>query len=139
MDYVAEFESVKRVIDRCYERVNRSAGGSPSGAVTDVWQLFAEKGLELTRQGGRVGWVLPSAFHANQGATGIRELYLTKAALECCFSFENKRKLFDIHSSFKFANVVARREPTGSKEIGTAFYLHDEDWLYDGEKAGANA
>jgi hypothetical protein len=138
LDYVGEFGSMKRVVDRCYEHVNRSAGGGPSGAVTDVWQLFAEKGLNLARYGGRIGWVLPSAFHANQSATGIRELYLTKAALECCYSFENRRRLFDILSSFKFANVIAQREQKGTNEVEAAFYLHDDDWLY-GERSGREA
>src|SRR5262249_61392733 len=40
------------------------------------------------------------------GATGVRQLYLTKMALLHCYSFENRRKLFEIHRSFKFANVV---------------------------------
>ena len=128
--YVADFAAMKRLIDRCYCRVNRSAGGAPSGAVTDIWQVFAERGLRLLRPGGRVGWVLPSAFHANQGATGIRELYLTEAQLECCYSFENRRKLFEIEGRFKFANVVARRESAGTKEFSAAFYLHDDEWLH---------
>lgn len=121
---------MKRFIDRCYERVNRSAEGSPSGAVTDLWQVFAERGIRLLRSDGRVGWVLPSAFHANQSATGIRELYLTEAALECCYSFENRRKLFEIDSRFKYANVVARRDRAGTKELLAAFYLHDDEWLH---------
>jgi hypothetical protein len=129
-EYVADFEAMKRLIDRCYAHVNRSAGGSPSGAVTDVWQVFAERGIRLLRHGGRVGWVLPSAFHANQSATGIRELYLKEACLECCYSFENRRKLFEIDSRFKFANVVARREWGGTAEFSAAFYLHDDEWLH---------
>jgi hypothetical protein len=129
-EYVAGFEQMKGLIDRMYQRVNKSAGGSPSGAVTDLWQVFAERGIRLLRQKGRVGWVLPSAFHANQSATGIREMYLTEAALECCYSFENRRQLFEIHRSFKFANLVARRDASGTREFPAAFYLHDDDWLH---------
>jgi hypothetical protein len=134
-EYVAGFEELKGLIDRLYQRVNKSAGGSPSGAMTDLWQVFAERGIRLLRQAGRVGWVLPSAFHANQSATGIRELYLTENALERCYSFENRRKLFDIHRSFKFANVVARRDGAGAKEFSAAFYLHDDEWLHGEQKA----
>ena len=73
--------------------------------------------------------MVPSAFHANEGATGIRWLYLDKMALRCCYSFENRRALFEIHRSFKFALVVARAGgPT--TEFSCAFYLHDDEWLF---------
>jgi hypothetical protein len=128
--YVREFESAKFLFDRTYRHVGLQAQGRSSGAVTDLWQVFAERGMTLLRDRGLVGWVLPSAFHANQSATGIRELYLKQGALRCCYSFENKRKLFDIHASFKFATVVAQRDLRGTTEFPCAFYLHDIDWLF---------
>jgi hypothetical protein len=49
--------------------------------------------------------------------------------LRKCYSFENRRKLFEIHSSFKFATVVAEAgEPT--HEFSCAFYLHNDEWLF---------
>lgn len=134
-EYVAEFERMKRLVDRSYKAVNRTAGDAPSGAILDCWQPFAERGLALLAERGGVGFVLPSAFHANQSATGIRHLYLTRARLKYCFSFENRNKLFEIHSSFKFAPIVAERSDAGTDEIACAFYLHDLDWLF-GEREG---
>lgn len=131
--YVGGIERAKTLVARCYRRVNRQAGGAPSGAVTDTWQIFAERAVQVSRQGGMIGVVLPSAFHANQSATGIRELYLDEAALRCCYSFENRFKLFEIDSRFKFATVIAQRlkpgEESGDREFDCAFYLHDLDWL----------
>ena len=76
-----------------------------------------------------LGSCLPSAFHANEGATRVRRLYLERMALRWCYSFQNRRKLFDIHRSFKFALVVASRTgPTVS--FPCAFYLHDDEWLF---------
>lgn len=75
--------------------------------------------------------MLPSGFHANESATGIRELYLNQAALQCCYSFENRRKLFEIDIRQKFAAVVARRDARGTAEFRCAFYLHDLEWLFD--------
>ena len=50
-------------------------------------------------------------------------------ALLFCYSFENRRKLFEIHSSFKFATLVARAgHPTD--HFSCAFYLHDDEWLF---------
>lgn len=130
-EYVGGFEAAKRLITRVYKNVNRREGGRPSGAVTDIWQAFAERGLLLLQKGGAVGWVLPSAFHANQSATGIRNLYLSGAELQCCYSFENRKKIFNIHSSFKFSPIVARRSTQGTGEFPCAFYLHDMDWLFE--------
>lgn len=74
--------------------------------------------------------VLPSAFHSNQSAAGIRELFLQKMRLKACFSFENVKKLFEIHASFKFALVAAVKDDTGTDEFSCAFYLHDLEWLF---------
>jgi Eco57I restriction-modification methylase len=124
--YAASFDRAKSLLGRVYRQV----GGRPSGAVLDIWQGFAERGARLLQQSGGVGWVLPSAFHANQSATGIRQLYLDEMALRCCYSFENRKKLFDIDSRFKFAVIVAENEPGGTEEFDCAFYLHDLDWLF---------
>jgi len=132
--YEVSFEQAKRCIDRVYSWINREAQGKPSGAVMDLWQAFAERGLANLRDGGRVGWMIPSSFHANQSATGIRELYLEHNALLCCFSFENSKKLFDIHSSYKFATVVAKRGAT-TEDFPVGFYLHDMGWLFEDRSA----
>ena len=62
-----------------------------------------------------------SAFHANEGTTGIRRLYLDNG-LATCLSFENRRGIFDIDSRFKFALVVARR-PGPANGLRCGFYL----------------
>jgi hypothetical protein len=127
--YTAGFEQRKRLLARLYEHINRQAGGQPSGAVIDLWQPFAERALtRWTAPDGRVGLVLPSAFHANQSATGLRALYLKENQLDTCFSFENANKLFEIDSRFKFAVVAARHGHAG-QPIRCAFYLHDLEWL----------
>ncbi|MFY0576330.1 Eco57I restriction-modification methylase domain-containing protein [Cystobacter fuscus] len=130
-NYMRQFSQAKQTIGKCYSHVNRETGGRPSGASMDIWQVFAERGLQLLRHGGRVGFILPSAFHANQSATGIRELYLHQASLQCCYSFENRNKLFEIDSRFKFAAIVAQRNDDGTTEFPCAFYLHDLQWLFE--------
>jgi hypothetical protein len=68
-----------------------------------------ERNTQLLKPLGLTGVVVPSAFHANEGATGIRQLYLENMKLKCCYSFENRRKIFEIHLSFKFATVIAQK------------------------------
>ena len=89
-----------------------------------------ERNAQLLAQGRRTGVVVPSAFHANEGATGIRQLYLKNLALQCCYSFENRRKLFEIDSRFKFACVVAVRTGQPTQQFLCAFYIHDDEWLF---------
>lgn len=131
--YVAGFAGLKSLVGRAFMHVGKEAGGRPSGAVVDLWQVFAERMLALCRRDGRVGILVPSAFHANQSATGIRELYLMGAALKCCFSFENVRKLFEIDSRMKFAAVVAEKSDKPTNNFECAFYLKDLDWLTNEE------
>ena len=77
--------------------------------------------------------VFPSSMHANDSAAGIRRLYIEQNCLESCFSFENRRKLFEIDSRVKYATVVVQVGfPTVS--IRCAFYLHDDAWLFEEDK-----
>ena len=103
--------------------------GKKTGGDPDSAKLFLERSAQLLRQQGYVGLVVPSAFHANEGATGIRQLYMERMTLKCCFSFENRRQLFEIHRSFKFAVLVARKG-TPTEQVSCAFYLHDDEWLF---------
>ncbi len=95
----------------------------------DVFRLFAERILSILKKQCRCGLVMPSAFHTNEGVTGIRQLYLLKNELNKCFSFENKQKLFDIDSRFKF-DVVVVTKSNKTKSFICGFYLHDDRVLF---------
>lgn len=128
--YVESFEALKRGIDVVYEYQKVFIDGDLCGRQLDAFRVFMERNAQLLAPDALTGVVVPSAFHANEGATGVRRLYLEKMALQCCYSFENKRKLFEIHSSFKFAVIVARKGQT-TTEFPCAFYLHDDEWLFN--------
>jgi hypothetical protein len=104
--------------------------GKTTGGDPDLAKLFLERFYQLVGDRCLVGVVVPSAFHANEGATGLRQLYLEKMALKKCYSFENKRKLFDIDSRFKFALIIAEKDKNGTNNFLCKFYLHDDDWLF---------
>jgi len=129
-EYVAGFERQDRISAALFTVHKAEVAGGLAGRGTyDAYMLFAERGLALLRQGGRFGEVLPSAVHANEGATGVRRLLVERNRLEACFSFENRKELFEIHRSFKFAAVVAERDERGTDRVSCAFYLHDLEWL----------
>ena len=123
-DYQAEFARRQRLVERLYQHQRYGAHGSVMGGKLDLYRLFAERMLQLLGKDGAIGMVVPSAFHANEGATGIRKLYLQQTRMEQCLSFENRKSLFDIHARFKFALVVARG-PGPTQTVRCGFYLTD--------------
>lgn len=126
----ADFERQKLVNDRLYQFQKVFIDDDLAGRQLDAFRVFMERSQESLRPRGFTGFVVPSAFHANAGATGVRQLYLEKMRLQFCFSFENSKRLFDIHASFKFALVVAANDPAGTREFDCAFYRHDLEWLF---------
>ena len=122
--YQDNFERQHRVVNRLYAHQKVAVSGQPTGGKLDMFRIFAERTLELTGPEGAIGMLVPSSFHANEGATGIRRLYLHETDLRACLSFENRRKLFDINLRQKFALVVARR-PGPTLKFRCGFYLDD--------------
>src|SRR5208282_4644229 len=89
--YRVGIERMKRIAVRLYRHQRVRAGGDTTAGNLDLFRLFAERNIDLAAADGAVGVLMPSAFHANQGATGVRRLYLQEAALRWCLSFENRR------------------------------------------------
>lgn len=131
------FEQQKRANDRLYEFQKVTIDGDLAGRQLDQFRVFMERSAQLAGPEGFVGLVVPSAFHANAGAAGVRQVYLNRMAIKACYSFENKKQLFDIHRSFKFAVVVAQRSADGTKEFPCGFYLHDLEWLFSETRSPA--
>jgi len=128
-EYIGSFREQEEVLDNLYEWQVAIINGEKTIGKQDVYRVFMERNSQIAVTDGVVGLVVPSAFHANEGATGIRRLYLEKMALLECYSFENRKKLFEIDSRFKFAPIIAQkgRLTTG---VRCAFYLHDDEWLF---------
>lgn len=127
--YIEGFRADERIFDQLYKYQVVLIDGKRTIGKQDAFRAFMERNAQLLSPDGVTGVVVPSAFHANEGATGVRRLYLEEMNLRCCYSFENRNKLFEIDSRFKFAVIVASRQgPT--KEFRCAFYLHDDAWLF---------
>jgi hypothetical protein len=126
--YKSGFDQQKAIAKRLFRAQSTTLDGDVTGGNLDTYRLFAERAVQLCRPDGAIGLLLPSAFHANEGSSAIRRLYLDQTRWLACLSFENRRKMFDIDSRFKFALVVARRPgPTTTIECG--FYLESLDDL----------
>ncbi|HNS40183.1 MAG TPA: hypothetical protein PKJ56_08030, partial [Promineifilum sp.] len=127
--YVGEFRDFENILGIFYKYQVVQVNGEKTIGKQDSFRVFMERNAQLMTQGAYAGVVVPSAFHANEGATGIRRLYMEEMKLTHCYSFENRRKLFEIDSRFKFAAVVVRAGAI-TDTFSCAFYLHDDEWLF---------
>ncbi|MFZ2055027.1 MAG: hypothetical protein WAU81_12640, partial [Candidatus Aminicenantales bacterium] len=84
---------------------------------------------KLVAPDGRVGFVVPSAIYNNEGCTGLRRLLLEEAHVERFYGFENRKKIFPIHSSYKFVSLVFRKTKPEGAAFDAAFMRHDLEEL----------
>lgn len=103
-----------------WEVNGRTTGGDP-----DAFKFFVERAWQLVREGGRVGFVVPSAIYNNEGCTGLRHMLLEHATVERFYAFENRRKVFPIDSRYKFVNLVFRKGKPEGDGFPAAFMRHD--------------
>ncbi|RPH60691.1 MAG: hypothetical protein EHM89_08490, partial [Acidobacteria bacterium] len=98
----------------------------------NLYQVFLERAMQLTRRGGRLGIVLPSGVMTDQGSSRIRRLLLNRCQTDSLIVFENRDRIFPIHRSVKFVLVTStiggetsdmscrmgERDPTALEAIG---------------------
>lgn len=73
------------------------------------FQLFVERALHLTRPGGRIGLLVPSGLLADEGTDALRRALVLANGLESITVYDNRRGLFPIHRSMRFAALTIRR------------------------------
>ena len=66
------------------------------------YQLFLERALQLTRQGGRIGLLLPSGVSTDHGSASLRRHLLDRTTIDTWIGFDNRRRIFPIHRSARF-------------------------------------
>ncbi len=101
----------------------------------NLYKLFLEAAHALARDGGRIGFLVPSGLYSDNGTGALRRLFLDHCRWEWLFGIENRQKIFPIDSRSKFNPVIV--EKGGSTEaIQTAFMRRS---LADWERAEAVA
>lgn len=128
--YVSSYAEQGRAHDALYEWQEVVVGDVVAGrGNSDLYMIFIERSAQCLRSDGVMAVLVPSGFHGNEGAAGVRQLCMKQMQLLYCYSFENRRKFFEIDSRFKFALVSAARR--ASKDaFNCVFYLHDDEWLF---------
>jgi hypothetical protein len=93
-----------------------------------TYRLFLEQCLFLLKSGGRLGQIVPSAIYSDAWSAPLRKHMLLENQWEWLFGFENRNKVFDIDSRFKFCPVVVQKGGT-TVEVQTAFMRRElDDW-----------
>ncbi len=94
----------------------------------NLYKLFLEQTHALLREGGRLGFVVPSGLYSDQGTGALRELFLERCAWEWLFGFENRLGMFPIHRSYKFNPVIVQKGGA-TAHLRTVFMRRDlTDW-----------
>lgn len=100
----------------------------------DVSKYFIDRALRLIAEGGAVGLVVPSVIYNGDGCVGIRRFLLEGGRIERFYAFENRKKIFPIHSSYKFVSLVFRKGAPADS-FDAAFMRHDlEELEQDGPR-----
>ena len=105
-----------------------------SGGHQDAFKYFVERAHQILRKDGRCGYLVPSAIYNNEGCTGLRHLLFEWSRVESLFCFENRQKIFPIHSCYKFVCLVYKKESELLKdqEFSAAFMRHEVKELEGG-------
>ncbi len=94
----------------------------------NLYKLFLEQTHALLKEGGRLGFLVPSGLYSDQGTGALRDLFLERCAWEWLFGFENRAKLFPIDSRFKFNPVIVQKGGI-TASLRTVFMRRDlTDW-----------
>ncbi|MFL6254509.1 MAG: Eco57I restriction-modification methylase domain-containing protein, partial [Pyrinomonadaceae bacterium] len=92
-----------------YKAQRIEVNGRSTGGDADLYKYFMERTFQLLSPSGRIGLIVPAAFHRSEGAAGIRHLYWDNGTFEQFLEFENRKRLFPIHPMFKFLLMAYQR------------------------------
>ncbi|GHO86393.1 Eco57I restriction-modification methylase domain-containing protein [Dictyobacter formicarum] len=73
------------------------------------YKLFLELAHYLLQPRGQLGMLVPAAIYTDQGAVALRRLFLEQCQWRLLFGFVNRRRIFAIHSSFKFVIMLLEK------------------------------
>jgi hypothetical protein len=109
--YAAQMKSYASLLQdiNVYKAQRIEVNGRSTGGDADLYKYFMERAFQLLSPSGRIGLIVPAAFHRSEGATGVRHLYWENGTFEQFLEFENRKRLFPIHSMFKFLLMAYQR------------------------------
>ncbi|GCE23336.1 Eco57I restriction-modification methylase domain-containing protein [Dictyobacter kobayashii] len=96
------------------------------------YKLFLELAHFLLKRHGQLGVLVPAAIYTDQGTVALRRLFLEQCDWRLLFGFINRRHIFAIHRSFKFA-VLVLEKGSRTEQLELAFNQEKLSALEDGQ------
>ena len=90
-----------------------------TGGHLNLYQLFIERALQITRPGGRIGLVVPWGLMADEGSAPLRARQLDGASIDTLVRFDNSAAIFQAHRSLRFA-AMTLTPGTSTAAVGLA-------------------
>jgi hypothetical protein len=125
------FEKAKRDSE-CVSHFLRNSDRFPLTGRGDVntYTVFSELARNMIRTRGKAGIIVPSGIATDKTTSEFFGNLVSDNRLSSLYDFENKNKLFPIHSSFKFC-LLTMSGKDGASQSNLAFFTHDTDELND--------
>ena len=129
----SDFDATKLHADRLGQLI-RASGHYPllGGGDINLYSLFVERAMRLTKPDGIVGLLTPSGIYADKTAARFFKSVSTSGRVGGLFDFENRRlgtdlpPFFpDVDSRFKFCALIFGGEERRFPQTDCAFFLHD--------------
>lgn len=95
----------------------------------ELSSLFAEICTDFTKESW--GLVIPTSIAFGDSTKFFFEKLVTENRLISLFDFENREKLFEIDSRYKFCLLTAGKQQTAPRKVSGGFYLTRLDHLLD--------
>ena len=127
LEYLSRFPHVSAWFRAAPQFKHQSAivNGKKTGSDINLYKLFTEQCVNLLREGGECGIVIPSGIYTDLGTKGLRDFMFNENKVTGLFCFENRKEIFEgVHRSFKF--VVLTLEKCGSTERFPAAFMRHE-------------
>lgn len=100
----------------------------------NLYSLFAERSLDLTKDAGRIGLLVPTGIATDYYTREFFEHLMTTGKLRSLYDFENREKHFeDVDGRTRFSLVTVCNEP-GDPEADFVFFAHNPEDLDDIER-----
>ena len=115
----------------------KESGAYPmlSGGRVNLYSLFVERAMNLTKPKGIVGLLTPSGIYADKTAAPFFKSVSTSGRVGSLFDFENRKIFFpEVHASFKFCALIFGGEQRHFDETECAFFLHDTAAIHDKDR-----
>ncbi|MEU0502029.1 DNA methyltransferase [Nocardia sp. NPDC005998] len=97
-------------------------------------QLFAELFATITAPQGRIGCVIPTAIATGSGGQYLFRDFTRRGVIRLLYDFENRKKLFDVHASYRFCLLSLTGRQSHEPQAEFACLLHDVVDLEDPER-----